>query len=547
MLEAELTAVLVGMESAGKSTVFAKLTHYHTGEETNFRGSTVVCRRGSIHGTNIVLVDTPGIRQQADSRTTAMALDEVERGDVIVFVVRGTHAVSELNLLSRIVGHLENRVAVIFTFEDKTPFQIREAIERFCSVYGISFLSVNARTFAGNQLETAVASVRKAKRPSRPFHELLDLELSEIEPPATIFDLNRIGPWVSLLFIVLLFGLPVLAAYLLANVTQPYLDAFVLDPLRHAFQTAPGWLRALTVGDYGVLTLGPYSFLWAFPVVLLIGVTVAVTEESGLKDRIADSLDPWLQKIGLEGRDLIPVLTGFGCNVVGVLQSRACGQCTRTQCVSLIAFGSACSYTIGASLSLFSSAHHPLLFLPYISVVFLVGAIHTRIFNRSATPLAERRRTFLQQPTWKGIGFRVRSVVKQFLLQAMPTFVIICFVAALLDYFHVVNWVAHVTSPVFILFHLPSSVAPAVIFSTIRKDGMLVLNQTDVLDSLSISQLFVVVYLASTLSACMVTLWTIGREFSWRYALRMAGRQAATSVVSSLALAWTPLLLHSIV
>lgn len=76
---------------------------------------------------------------------------------------------------------------------------------------------------------------------------------------------------------------------------------------------------------------------------------------------------------------------------------------------------------------------------------------------------------------------------------------------------------------------------------------MLVLNQTDVLDSLSISQLFVVVYLASTLSACMVTLWTIGREFSWRYALRMAGRQAATSVVSSLALAWTPLLLHSIV
>ena len=36
------------------------------------------------------------------------------------------------------------------------------------------------------------------------------------------------------------------------------------------------------------------------------------------------ALDPALRHIGLSGRDLVPVLSGFGCNVVATFQSRAC-------------------------------------------------------------------------------------------------------------------------------------------------------------------------------------------------------------------------------
>lgn len=540
MLNTGLTAVLVGMESAGKSTVFSKLTNYATGEETNFRGSTVICRRSFILDTDITMIDTPGIRQQSDSETTRMALNEAQQGDVVVFVIRGTHPAFELKLLSKEVQSNNHRVAVIMTFEDKTPSLLRFAVEQFCQEHGVSFVSVNARTFDHDKQALIVQAIRRAEPVPRPLHEMFALELMNVEPPNTLFERVRIGPWLSLASIFLLFGVPVVIAYLFANVTQPFLDAWVLDPLRTIMEATPHWLQILTVGDYGLFTLGPYSFLWAFPVVLFIGISVAVTEEMGLKDRMTDALDPWLQKIGLEGRDLIPVLTGFGCNVVGVLQSRACSQCTRSQCVSLISYGSACSYTIGATLSLFSSAGRPLLFLPYICVVFIVGALHTRIFNRNAVKIPDvPRRTFLQRPTWKGIGFRVRAVVKQFMLQAMPTFVVICVVASLFDEFGVIQWVSAKLSPIFLVFHLPSSVAPAVLFSVIRKDGMLVLNQHGLLATLSLTQLFVVVYLASTLSACLVTLWTIAKEFKWRFALSIAGRQAATSVLTSVVLAWS--------
>ncbi|WP_347835965.1 hypothetical protein [Gracilibacillus sp. JCM 18860] len=54
---------------------------------------------------------------------------------------------------------------------------------------------------------------------------------------------------------------------------------------------------------------------------------------------------------------------------------------------------------------------------------------------------------------------------------------------------------------------------------------------------MSISQIFILVYLASTLSACLVTLFTIGKELSWKHTISIAWKQMLTSVVSAAFLA----------
>lgn len=300
----------------------------------------------------------------------------------------------------------------------------------------------------------------------------------------------------------------------------------------------PPILQSLLVGDYGIVTLGWYSFLWAFPVVLLLGVSVALAEESGIKDRITDSLDGWMRRIGLSGRDLIPVLSGFGCNVVAVFQSRACSACTRKSCVSLITFGSACSYQIGASLSVFGSAGHPWLFVPYIAVLGFVGALHTRLWNGTAGQLAVpvyETKTFLQKPCLRAVSWRVRTVIKQFLLQAMPIFIAICLTATVLQLTGILGWVSKVAGPALQWFHLPAEAASGVIFSILRKDGLLTLNQGEggFLQSLHAGQVFVLVYLASTLTACLVTLWTVRKELGWSFASSLAGKQAFTSLAST--------------
>jgi ferrous iron transport protein B len=337
---------------------------------------------------------------------------------------------------------------------------------------------------------------------------------------------------------------PVLAAYLLAAGLQPRLDAAVIEPARRALaplEDAAPLGHEMLVGDYGVLTLGWYSFLWAFPVVLLVGLSAAVTEVTGLRARVTAALDPWLRGVGLRGRDLIPVLTGFGCNVVAVVQSRACSGCTRQACVAMISFGAACSYQIGAGLSLFGASGHGWLFAPYLAALVVVGAVHTRAwYGRPVDSLLEAQSLApLRRPDWRAVRGQLAAAAGQFVFQAMPVFFAICALGALLAHGGALARLAEIAAPALSVLGLPGEAAPGVVASIVRKDGILILNQGDgaLLEALSPGQLLVLVYVASTLTGCLVTVWTVRRELGARAAAGLVARQLITSVVTAVALA----------
>ncbi|WP_168121542.1 nucleoside recognition domain-containing protein [Paenibacillus sp. HB172176] len=536
-LEKPRTAVLIGFESSGKSALFRGLTGEETGEEANFRGSTIQSRTGHLTA-ELDLADLPGIRAKDDSRTTQEAVGAVTDADIVVLVVRATHASVELPLLLEAARVGGKRAVLVLTFADKMSANLTELARYYGGWLGIPVRTADARrlTEAGRTELLLSLAIAKPIRPKA--KELLKPNFPSVQPQSTWFEHPVWGRPLSLLMTLLLFAVPVLLAYLLSTWLQPIVDSSVIDEVKSLFDDAPLIWQSLIVGDYGIVTLGWYSFLWAFPVVLLLGVSVALAEESGIKDRITDSLDVWMRRVGLSGRDLIPVLSGFGCNVVAVFQSRACSACTRKSCVSLITFGSACSYQIGASLSVFGSAGHPLLFVPYIAALGFVGALHTRFWNGASGQLAApvyETKTFLQKPELRAVSWRVRTVIKQFLLQAMPIFIIICLTAAVLQLTGILDWMSQAAGPVLQWFHLPAEAASGVIFSILRKDGLLILNQGEggLLQSLHAGQVFALVYLASTLTACLVTLWTVRKELGWSFAASLAGKQALTSLVST--------------
>ncbi len=542
---ARRSVALIGFESAGKSALFRGLTGNDTGEEANFRGSTVQARR-AVLGFDHELVDLPGLKSGDDSRTTREAVAELGAADKVVLVVRGTHSALELLLLLEAVPLGQRPAMLVLTFADKVSGSAHELERHYAGTLGIPVHAVDARTLAPDLKQRLLRSLEEAapvrRQPACVVPPPGAAPADAPAPKAIGFDSPHLGAPLAGLAALLLFAVPVLLAYLLSTGLQPLLERFAIDPVKNGLAGLPPLLEAVAAGDYGVLTLGLYSFLWAFPVVLLLGISLALTEESGLKDRITDALDPWMRRIGLSGRDLIPVLSGFGCNVVAVFQSRACGSCTRKSCVSLIAFGSACSYQIGASLSIFGSAGRPWLFLPYIALLAGAGALHTRIWNRGAAGVPEpgyAPRTFLQRPGLRAVSWRVRAVVKQFALQAMPIFIGICAAAALLQWSGAMNMLSRWAAPLLGLLNLPAEAAGGVLFSILRKDGLLVLNQGEgrFIGEMSAGQTFVLVYLASTLTACLVTLWTVRRELGWAFAGSLAGKQAATSLATTAVLA----------
>ncbi|MEM7111176.1 MAG: nucleoside recognition domain-containing protein [Chloroflexota bacterium] len=540
--------VLVGLESVGKSALFRALTGQATGDELNFRGSTIGVRSAPLPEQAAQVVDTPGIRAADDSDTTRLALAQIEQADTILLVARGTHARQEVETLLAQVGPQlgRHKAALALTFADRSHAQLPTAVQSYTASLGIPVALVNARQMSAVERDALLQTVASAVPiPQRAPITIPLPDIPIIQPQTTLYEKPRWGAPLSLLTLFLLFAVPVYLAYILADSLQPIADVALIEPLVNWFtplQTAVPLLYEILVGDYGVITLGWYSFLWAFPVVLFIGISVAITEEMGLKDRITASLDPWLRRIGLNGRDLVPVLSGYGCNVVALFQSRACSRCTREACASFIGYGSACSYQIGATLSLFAVAGYPTLFVPYLLLLFVVGAIHTRLWYKPLemeTAVSLTNRSFLQKPSWRAVLWRVRAVLKQFLWQAMPIFLLMCAVGAILADSGLLDWLAAGLSPLLGLFGLPGAMAPGVIFAIVRKDGLLILNQGEgaLLASLSVGQMFVLVYLASTLTACLVTLWTARKELGGRVALKIAGRQAATSLVSTFLLA----------
>jgi len=175
-----------------------------------------------------------------------------------------------------------------------------------------------------------------------------------IEPPETVFERPVVGPLVGLCLLLLPAALAVRFANTLAGELDPVVGA-AFDPLVAAAGGLPEPLSVLLTNDYGLLSMGPFLFVWAGPTMLIFAVVLGVYKNTGLLTRMTVSLHPTMRRIGLSGRDLVRIVMGFGCNVPAVVNTRSCSDCTRCTTISAISFGSACSYQFPATLSVFAA------------------------------------------------------------------------------------------------------------------------------------------------------------------------------------------------
>jgi len=363
-----------------------------------------------------------------------------------------------------------------------------------------------------------------------------------IEPPPTLLEHPR---WGSVLAVLLLL-LPAVLAVVVANAVAGVIDPLVqagLAPLITLLSQTPSLLQAILIGRYGLVTMGPLLFVWAVPTVILYAVFLGAYKASGLVERITVALHPLLRPFGLSGRDLVRVIMGFGCNVPAVISTRGCSSCSRQTCISAIAFGSACSYQFGATLGVFSAAKVPGLVVPYLGYLTLTTLIYIRLIAPKAARSAHKalmieRRTFLKMPHWSTIWREIRGTLHQFFTNAIPIFVVITVIAAVLDWLGLLTLLAGALNPLMGLFGLPPEAALPVILASIRKDGLLLFAEPDTLALLTPLQILTGVYLAGVLLPCLFTALTIAREQSVRFAMGLMARQAIAAIAFSMLLAW---------
>lgn len=542
------SVVVIGKESVGKSQLLASLTGCRAAVG-NFRGTTVSCDCYECRGRTFV--DTPGILRQSDSETTRLALDELQSSDTVLLVAQATHLDDDLADMLPLAAGKRGIIAVTFWDKVHDSHHAHEGLATLSQKSGLPILPLDARRIDAVLREQVFAALETAQ----PFPSAANVPRLgwRIEPAPGILEHRWFGPVGAAALLLI----PAVLAVYFANWFAGIADGALRQWLVPLVQAVLAWpeqvdlLKTLLVGDYGLLTMGPALFVWAVPTVLLYAVLLSAYKASGLIDRLDVALHPLVRPLGLAGRDVVRVLMGFGCNVPAVISTRSCSGCSRGACISAIAFGSACSYQLPATMAVFAAIGRPALTLAYLGYLLLTTCIYLRLTSpkQARSPLNQlviNRRSFLTWPRPAALWREVRGTLSQFFLQAMPTFLAITLVTSLLTWLKVLPWLATAVAPLLSVFRLPGEAALPIVMASLRKDGILLFLGAGGEGALPLSPLQTLagVYLASVLFPCLVTTWTIAREQSWRFAGRLVARQALAACVFTLALVWCGYLLR---
>ncbi len=116
--------------------------------------------------------------------------------------------------------------------------------------------------------------------------------------------------------------------------------------------------------------------------------------------------------------------------------------------------------------------------------------------------------------------------IQMFIVQALPIFITICLIVSILS-----------LTPISMFYHkylhlyyrylaLSSELSPGILFSMIRKDGMLLLNlhQGALLQGMTATQLLLLVFFSSTFTACSVTMTMLLKHLGGQSALKLIGK-----------------------
>jgi ferrous iron transport protein B len=351
-------------------------------------------------------------------------------------------------------------------------------------------------------------------------------------------SLDRIlmSPWTGfpILLLVLYLGLYQFVGVLGGGVAVGFLEGTVfgewVNPLLEGLfaRLVPWeWLRSLFVGEYGMLTLGlRYATAIILPVVGAFFLAFSVLEDSGYLPRLAMLLNRLFRGIGLNGRAVIPLVLGFGCDTMATMTTRILeSKRERLIATFLLALSVPCSAQIGVLLGLLSGHGLALAMwaLIVLGVFLLAGTLTARILP-GEKPAFFMELPPLRLPHWRNVWSKTVSRMGWYFLEILPLFIlasVLIWIGQVTGLFQVV---IGVLEPAVGLLGLPAEAAPAILFGFFRRDygaaGLYDLQRSGLLDG---RQLLVAAVTLTLFLPCIAQFLVMRKERGWGPTLAMSG------------------------
>jgi ferrous iron transport protein B len=326
-----------------------------------------------------------------------------------------------------------------------------------------------------------------------------------------------------------------------------------INPLAISFFNAyVPWavVRDLVVGPYGILTMAlTYSLALVLPIVGTFFIAFGVLEDSGYLPRLAVMVNRVFKKMGLNGKAVLPMVLGLGCDTMATLTTRILEtRKERLIVILLLALGVPCSAQLTVVLTMLG-ALSPWAMLLWLGVVLLtillVGALAARVIPGKGSEFILELPP-LRVPRPGNILVKTLARIEWYLKEAVPLFVLGTLILFVADRLHVLSKIEAAAAPLLHgLLGLPKETAAAFIVGFLRRDfgaaGLYHLSQTGQLDGV---QVVVAVVVITLFIPCIANFFMMVKERGWKTGLAIASFVFPFALFVGAALNWVLRAMH---
>jgi ferrous iron transport protein B len=290
-------------------------------------------------------------------------------------------------------------------------------------------------------------------------------------------------------------------------------------------QTIP-WepLRNLIGGEFGILTLGVrYAIAIVLPIVGTFFLAFSIIEDSGYLPRLAMLIDRVFKHIGLNGRAVIPIVLGFGCDTMATIVTRTL-ETRRERFIStlLLSLAIPCSAQLGVMLAMLSP--YPFMLALWILVIggvfLLVGYLAAQLTPGQA-PVFYMELPPLRLPTVRNVLVKTYTRMEWYLREIIPLFIGASVLIWLGQISGLFDFALRLLTPVVGWLGLPQETAVAFLFGFFRRDyGAAGLY--DLQNILTPAQMLVAITTMTLFIPCVAQFAVTIKERGWKTALGIA-------------------------
>lgn len=575
--------LMLGNPNVGKSVLFNAFSGRYV-EVSNFPGTTVSVLRAELPAaegqTATQLMDTPGVyglcSLSDEERVTQSTLAELEPGDVILNVVSAQTLARDLFLTQQLLDWGLPLVLVVNQLDEAEAAGLQVDLPKLQTLTGVPVVGCIATQNQGIQaIQTAWLALsgaiqQKTFAPGYPTPGLPDAQATQTaeanpgerlklyglrrqhvnalvgacvqqktQAPQQKAGGKRFSGWLGLQLLSPIWGgLSLLVALLaLYQVIGVWVAGDLVDLLETKLMgvLVLPWLQKLVglitpagsalytflAGEFGVLTMTPQYLIGViFPLVFGFNLYLSVLEDCGYLPRLAVLADGLLNRLGLNGRAIIPMILGLGCVTMATVSTRVLTtQRERTIANTLLAITIPCSAQLGVIMGMMALAgglRGWLVYISFLSLLFVgLGSALNAILPGRSTPLVldlppmrwPKPAHILKKAWTRSVGF---------IIEAAPLFLLGSVLVAGAQVTGVLKMLENLLAPLTeAMLHLPAASASAFIMGMVRRDfGLAGFYQLQT--QMSPEQIMTALVVITLFVPCIASATVMWKERGWK-------------------------------